>query len=515
MSFIKDLSNLFAGTNYNMGFSNIGKGAIISYLAIFLNISISFLYTPWMLRQIGVSDYGLYSLILSFISYFIMDFGLSSAIARFIARYRAEGNEQKIANMLGITTKLYLGIDFVIFLILTVCYFFITEIFKGLTFEEIEKLKVLYIIAGLFSVLSFAFKPMDGAMTAFEYFVPSKLLDMTHKVGVVVLVVIALLLEGSVFSLVFINGAVAFLTSLAKFFYWRRKSGVRINYSYYDKRGIKELFSYSGWTFIQGLGQRMRLSLVPSVLGIFSDSEEIAIFALGMTLEAMTWTLSSALNGLYMPTVSRMSNNDDHHAIHDLLVRVGRIQLFIVTLILWGFYCFGKPFILLWVGEKFVDVYFVVIFLTITNILSNTLQIATEMVFVKNLLKYTTSVSLAWSFAGIIGACLVANRFGAVGCACCSGLGIIMNQFYVQRVYRKRLNLNMCAFFTECHLSILPVLSFIGIITFFIVNYIDISSWFSLIISAGIFALIYGLISYFFLFNQYEKNLFKGILRIK
>lgn len=90
-----------------MATSNIGKGAIISYVAIFLNIAISFLYTPWMLRQVGASDYGLYSLIISFISYFIIDFGLTSAIARFVAKYRAEGNNKKVENILGLTLNIF------------------------------------------------------------------------------------------------------------------------------------------------------------------------------------------------------------------------------------------------------------------------------------------------------------------------------------------------------------------------------------------------------------------------
>ena len=94
----------------------IAKGAIISYIAIFLNIAITFFYTPWMIRQIGVSDYGLYSLVGTFISYFIIDFGLSGAITRFIAKYRAEGNQKKVENMLGLTTKVYLYIDALIFL---------------------------------------------------------------------------------------------------------------------------------------------------------------------------------------------------------------------------------------------------------------------------------------------------------------------------------------------------------------------------------------------------------------
>ena len=107
--------------------SVIAKGAIISYIAIFLNLAITFFYTPWMIRQIGVSDYGLYSLVGTFIAYFIIDFGLSGAITRFIAKYRAEGNQTKVENMLGLTTKVYLCIDAVIFLVLFVCFFFLKE----------------------------------------------------------------------------------------------------------------------------------------------------------------------------------------------------------------------------------------------------------------------------------------------------------------------------------------------------------------------------------------------------
>ena len=78
----------------------IAKDAIISYIAIFLNLAITFFYTPWMIRQIGISDYGLYSLVGTFIAYFIIDFGLSGTIIRFIAKYRAEGYHAKLENML-------------------------------------------------------------------------------------------------------------------------------------------------------------------------------------------------------------------------------------------------------------------------------------------------------------------------------------------------------------------------------------------------------------------------------
>lgn len=205
--------------------NNIAKGAIISYISIFLNIIISFIYTPWMIRQIGVSDYGLYSLITSFVSYFLLDFGLDSAITRFIAKYRAEGDERKVENMLGLTTKVYLLIDAIIFFALIVLFFHISGIFKGLTPEEIEKMKLLYCIAGGFSVLNFVLKPMSGAMMAFEMFVENKLLDMVTRVGTVLLIVVALIFSANVYWLVLINGATAFACHLLNILCSSRKLG--------------------------------------------------------------------------------------------------------------------------------------------------------------------------------------------------------------------------------------------------------------------------------------------------
>ena len=44
-------------------------GAILNYLIIGLNTLVGLLYTPYMLRMMGQSEYGLYSLVASVISY--------------------------------------------------------------------------------------------------------------------------------------------------------------------------------------------------------------------------------------------------------------------------------------------------------------------------------------------------------------------------------------------------------------------------------------------------------------
>lgn len=492
--------------------NNIAKGAVISYVSIFLNIVISFVYTPWMIKQIGVSDYGLYSLITSFVSYFLLDFGLGSAITRFIAKYRAEGNEKQVENMLGLTTKVYLMIDAVIFIVLFILFFFISGIFKGLTPEEIDKLKVLYCIAGGFSVLNFVLNPINGAMMAFELFVENKLLDMVTRVGTVLLIVVALMLSANVYWLVMITGATAFLVSLSKYFVLIRKTGISINWKYFERAEVKVLFSFSMWVFLIGLAQRFRLSLANTVLGIFANSTEIAIFAMGMVIEGLVWNLSSALNGLFLPKVSRMTQTDDKEAIMQLMIKVGRIQLFIIGLILSGFYIFGRQFIALWVGPEFSSVYYVVIFLTITNIVSLTQHIAADVVYAEGKVNYTGKAMLVTSLIGIVSSCLLASRFGAVGCAACSGGALVLYQIWVNVFYKRELGIDIQCFFSECHLKILPVFVLYALVAYFAIKFISMDTWSVFFISTCVYSLLYLIIS-FALMNNEERALVKRIIK--
>lgn len=105
--------------------NSIKTGAIISYISIFFNIIISLIYTPWMIREIGMSDYGIYSLIVSFLSYFLLDFGLSEAISRFISKFRAKGDNREIDKMFSVTTIVYAFLSLLIGLVLFVIYFFL------------------------------------------------------------------------------------------------------------------------------------------------------------------------------------------------------------------------------------------------------------------------------------------------------------------------------------------------------------------------------------------------------
>lgn len=496
-----------------MAVGNIGKGAIISYVSIVVNILISFFYTPWMIRQIGMSDYGLYSLIISFISYFLMDFGLQQAVQRFIAKYRAANDEDKVAKMIGITTKVYLIIDAVIFVVLLVLFFFISNIFQGLTPEEVERLKGLYLIAAIFSILNFMFKPMAGAMLAYEFFVEEKILELVNKVGVVVLVCVALYLGADVYALVLINGGVALLSSVLKFIVFERKSKLKIQWGYFDKSELKEIFSFSMWTFGISLAQRLRTSLIPTLLGIVSNSTEIAIFALSVSIDGMIYLLSSALNGLFLPKVAREVLNKNHEAMTNLMIRVGRIQLFIIGLVFTGLCIFGMQFIVLWVGVEFKNAYYILVCSTLVQPVLLTEQIANDLVYVENKVRYTGSMIFLTSLVGLVLATFGGYFWGAVGAGIGSEIGLIIYTIWLNFFYNNGLKINISRFFKECHGRIAPLLLILALFSYVTVWKIGVSSWIVLIVAIVVYSIVYCIISYCFLFNNEEKQIINNIIR--
>ena len=85
--------------------NQIKVATLVSYISIAVNIISGLLFTPWLIHQLGDGDYGIYSIGTSIITLLIMDFGISEAVAKYVAQYRTEGKEEKVTELLSLVTK--------------------------------------------------------------------------------------------------------------------------------------------------------------------------------------------------------------------------------------------------------------------------------------------------------------------------------------------------------------------------------------------------------------------------
>lgn len=497
-----------------MSVSQIKAGAIISYIAIGINLIIGLVYTPWMINSIGKDNYGLYILATSVITLFMFDFGLGNAVTRFVSRFLAEGRQEKVNNFMGIVVRLYLCIDAILFLILISVYIFIPRIYQELTADEIDKFKVVYAIAACFSVMSFPFIPLDGIITAHERFIQLKLCELFNKLLLVTTMAMCLLMGYGLYALVTVNAIAGLFTVMLKVFIVRHSTQVVPNLRYRDRKSFNEIVGYSWWVTIGALAQRLVFNIAPTILGMVSGSVEIALFGIAATFEAYVFTFAGALNGLFLPKVTQMALKEKNEAILSLMIKVGRIQFIIIGLIVTGFVCLGADFITLWLGKGYEKVYPAVVLLMVPSFFYLPQLVGSNAILAMNKVRKQAYVFIFMGLFNLVVGYFMAAEWGAVGFAISIFLAYMIRTVGMDIVFYRDLKIDVIKFFKESLFKLLPALIVSGIAAWCVSCLMFSQSWLGWGINAICVFVLYFAIMYLWGMEKAERDIFIAPIKL-
>ena len=489
-----------------LGISQIKMGAAISYFALAFNMITGLVYTPWMVQRIGQSSYGLYTLATSLIAIFMLDFGLGSAVSRFISKYRAEGNQKAADDIIGIIYKLYILIDTAIFVILVGIFFFIGSIYKSLTPDELEKFRTLYLIVAGFNLISFPFSPLNGILNAYEKFIELKLCDLFNRIFTMAFVVIALFISSDVVMVVLANVASNLLTILIKFAIVKAKLPLRVNWKASGKENYKSLFSFTVWTTINSIMQRFTHSFSPSILGMNASSIEIAVYSPAVTLEAYFYSIATAVNGLFMPRVSKYIADKKEHEILNLMIKVGKYQVTVLGLLFIGFILLGREFVILWMGPEYEKSYYCALIIILPTFISGTQQIANTTVIAKNLIRYQSYCMMVTGVLGLAVSYVLSMYIGAIGVCVGTSITALMNTAFMNTIYYKKAGINVFVFYKNCYLKALPVYAVTAAIGLLALPLLPLVGWMGFFVKAFIIAVVYLVLMAFIYFTSTERK---------
>ena len=159
-------------------------GVILSYITMFAQNIIGILYTPIMLRLLGKSEYGLYQLVYSVVSYLgLLSFGFGSAYVRFYSRYKVKNDEDGIARLNGMFFTIFLIIALITILAGSILVFNVELIFKqGLTPSEISTARILMILMVFNLAVTFPSSVFDSYVTAHECYFFQRVVSLLQTV---------------------------------------------------------------------------------------------------------------------------------------------------------------------------------------------------------------------------------------------------------------------------------------------------------------------------------------------
>lgn len=506
-----------------MAINQLKAGAVLSYISIGLNNIIGLTYTPFMLRMMGQSEYGLYSLVASVVAYLtVLDLGFANAIVRYTAKFRAEGKIREQYEMFGMFFLLYIGISILTLFVGSILYFNIDTLFdQSMNETELHKIRIMMLLMIFNLAFTFPMSIWGAIITAYENFVFQKLVNIVRIILNPIVMIIMLLMGYRAVGMVVVTTAFNVITLLINWWYCRNKLHIQVLFGQFHWGFFKEVSVYSFWIFLNAIMDRIYWSTGQFVLGMFKGAATVAVYAVAIQLYSLYGSFSTSITGVFLPKVTTMITKcSTDKEISDLFIRTGRIQFIVLAFVLCGFILFGKSFIHIWAGEGYNDAYWIALALFIPGTVPLIQNLGIVILQAKNQMKFRSVLYIVTALIGLIISIPLAKLYGGIGCVVGTSFSVIVGQIICINIYYKKIiHLDVILFWRQIvRMGVVPLCFIVG--GMLLLHYIYPNSLLTLILAIGCFSIVYIPCFYVFSMNKYEKDLFIGplsnlFLRIK
>lgn len=493
--------------------SQLRAGIILSYINLGISFIIPFFYTPIMLRMLGQSEYGLYTLANSVVSYLpLLTFGFGSTIIRYLSKYRAENNNIAVQKIFGLFILLYCIIAVFVVGIGMIISFNTNNIFhNGLTNTEINKLHILIILMTFNTALSFPLSVFSSLIISYERYIFRKIVDMISTVVAPILNIIALYLGFASVGMTLVTTILQFLLLPLNIGYCFKVLKIYPKFGKVNDGLLREMFGFSFYIFLGTLVDSLFWSTDKVILGMLASSTAVAIYNVGGTFNNLVTNLSTSISGVFAPKITGMvAMGEEKEKFTELFIKIGRLQYLIIALVISGFTVFGQAFIRLWAGSEYADAYWVAILTMFSLCIPLIQNIGLNIIIAENKHKFRSILYLIIAVLNVISTYLLVPYMGIIGAALCSCISYLLGQGVIMNIYYYRImGINIPLFWKNiCRMSIVPVIMLLS--GLFINSFIKITSWKLLLCCIFMFTLVYGILMYVFTMNDYEKDIIRN-----
>ncbi|TAL17299.1 hypothetical protein EPN96_05585 [bacterium] len=342
-----------AGFKPNFSAKQYGKNLFSNITLLAVNSVIGILFTPYLIKHLGVAAYGLVPLINGITSYLtLITASINNAVGRHMVVAASNGEHDKA--VLIFNTCLWGSIGLGVFMMLlalgaTLKVEALINVPEGFTFDA----QALLLTSVLCVAITFVSTPFSLAMFY------SNRLDARSNVTLlnrIVYVVLAFGLIGFVTARPLMIGLAAVAGTVVAFVhtlrYWRLLTPwlkVRFEFSL---GVLREFMEFSLWVMVNQLGNMIFLTadliIVNRMIGPTANGVYAALLQLVILLRAF----STAVSSVFAPAIVHMYARNDFDALYDYCARSVRVMGFALIAPVAAICAFSYPLLRVWLGEE-------------------------------------------------------------------------------------------------------------------------------------------------------------------
>lgn len=332
-------------------------GAGLGSLGFAVDAVTAFFLMPFLIHALGERSYGMWALIGTITTQvWLLDLGLSSTAQRYIARALAREDHGEATVIMSTTLALFVGIGSVVMLV-TGGVAMATPLLFSDPAEQADFRWALLITALLIAIV-FPLNVYRGALRAALRYTEVTLLAIVLtllRAGGAVGVILA---GGGIVGLAVANLMVVVVEAGAL---WIMKARYlpRLSPSLaaVDRGRLKELFSFSKFTFIIRIGDSSRYRLTNFIVAGFFGLQTVTYYTVAMRLADYFVSFVMRIFTLGGPLFAGYHATNDMENLREKYLIFSRLCAATTAMMAGGAVVFGQPVITLWLGPGFEDSY--------------------------------------------------------------------------------------------------------------------------------------------------------------
>jgi O-antigen/teichoic acid export membrane protein len=397
--------------------ARIVRNSTLRIAQFVLGLGISFFLMPFLVRHLGDRMYGLWTLVGSVLGYYgLIDFGLSSAVTRFISRAVGRDDKSEIRAVFCTSFYLFLALG-----LITACLTWALSAVLGFIVEDpadLHLFRMLLVVLGL----NFSF---DFPVRAFSAVFTSSLRDdlsvmlMIFKTVVSTCFVVWAIGKGyGVVALAIVTVSFSVIDSMARVVIARRiEPAISVDPRYFDRSKIRTLFGYSAYTFVGNIADILcyRLDSIVTTVGVGLQAVT-HFFVAGRLVELMQQSLNEGVRSVG-PVFSQDEGRNDYDSIRRRFRFLLKISLYFAVFACSMAIIYGRFFIERWMGDGYKDSYLVLVVL-VGGYLIRLIQLpAIPLLYAISRHKYYTYTNLFEGASNLVISVYLVEKMGIVGVA--------------------------------------------------------------------------------------------------
>lgn len=331
------------------------QNLLSGWLAMVVDVVIAFSLTPFIVAQLGIAAYGLWSLAVNVIGYLgLIDLGMRGSVGRYINHYLARKDYKALNEVIGTAVTVLLVLGFIALLTSSVVAAQFTAIFPKTPLDFAQDINFILPMMAAGLLLAFLNAILTNLLMAREKLYLSNGMGILISLIRAAATVVVLRNDGGLVGLAGVTVSAAMLQFIILFgLVHGVYRDIVIRWFNFSLERLLEIARFGSAVFAARTISTMTVDAAPFIGMWTLGPEAVGVYSLALTLVQNGKRLIDQAGTAIYPSVVKSAALRDYANLRNLYLRYMRVTLPIGGLVFTGMAVFATDFLRLWVGEGF------------------------------------------------------------------------------------------------------------------------------------------------------------------